>query len=564
VATSQISSAGEASIAGAGPPKSAVPDTLRNLGRYRILSRLGHGGMGSVWLAEDTQLQRKVALKIPQIPDDDSGEWIDRFYREARAAATIHHSHLCPVYDVGEIDGVHFLTMAYVEGEPLSAHIAQRGEPCPVADAAALVRKLALAIHVAHEHGIVHRDLKPANIMLNRQGEPVIVDFGLARRADADDVTLTRLGEILGTPAYMSPEQVAGEVEKIGPASDLYSLGVILFELLTGRRPFQGTIAVVLGQILRDPVPPPSSFRSGLDARIESICCRLLSRQVADRYTSGSALAEELDRYLRSVQNAELLPVPLREPAKTIAPPKGDVAGYGLSSTPAAAARKPKSPVAGKIVEDLRERVEALLVNGKVTEGLLACQSGDEAFIRSEAGADLIRGAFMSAINHKLQAGDLKTAVRISSALHASVLPIESADLLAKTLSAVGRTLWNDDDPGPALQLWQKTIERFSKTRLLAEKGAIFAYNRALGLEQAGKFGTAVALYKVALNYDAGNELVQKRLAHACQHVATSEAQAGRLEAALKICDESLQSLPGHKAIVRLRDQLRQRKSQES
>jgi tetratricopeptide (TPR) repeat protein len=137
------------------------------------------------------------------------------------------------------------------------------------------------------------------------------------------------------------------------------------------------------------------------------------------------------------------------------------------------------------------------------------------------------------------------------------VLPVESADLLAKTLSAVGRTLWKDDDPGPALQLWQKQIERFSKTRLLAEKGAIFAYNRALELEKAGKFGTAVALYKVALNYDTANELVQKRLANACLHAATSEAQAGRFEAAQKICQESLVALPGNRAIVRLRDQLK-------
>jgi tetratricopeptide (TPR) repeat protein len=147
----------------------------------------------------------------------------------------------------------------------------------------------------------------------------------------------------------------------------------------------------------------------------------------------------------------------------------------------------------------------------------------------------------------------------MASALHSSVLPVESADLLAKTLSAVGRTIWNDNDPGPALQLWQKQIEKFPRTRLLAEKGAIFAYNRGVALEKAGKFGTAVALYKVALNYDAGNELVQKRLTTACYHAATAEAREGRLEAARKICDETLRVLPGNEAIGRLREQLKQR-----
>jgi serine/threonine protein kinase len=559
--TSRISSAGEGSLAGSAQP-SAVPETLQNLGRYRVLNRLGHGGMGSVWLAEDMQLQRRVALKIPQIPDDDSGDWLARFYREARAAAGIHHSHLCPVYDVGEIDGVHFLTMAYVEGEPLSARIAQRREPWPVSEAATLVHKLALAIDVAHQQGIVHRDLKPANIMINRQGEPVIVDFGLARRADAEDATLTRLGELLGTPAYMSPEQVDGEVENIGPQSDLYNLGVILFELLTGRRPYQGSAAAVLGQILRDPPPPPSNFRAGLDARMEAICCRLLARRPADRYESGRALGEALERYLRSLQYEEVLPVPLREHARPIAPPAGDTEGYGLSAAPTAAFTESRTATTESSA-DLGERIGAFLAAGQFTEALLACQSAGETFARSAPGGNLIRQAFANAINRKLQARELKQAVRTASTLHSSALPVESADLLAKTLSAVGRTIWNDSDPGPALQLWQKQIEKFPRSRLLAEKAAIFAYNRGLALEKVGKFGTAVALYKVALNYDAGNELVQKRLATACYHAATAEAREGRLDPARRICDETLRALPGNQAISQLREQLKQRMLQE-
>src|SRR5262249_9452724 len=147
----------------------------------------------------------------------------------------------------------------------------------------------------------------------------------------------------------------------------------------------------------------------------------------------------------------------------------------------------------------------------------------------------------------------------IASGLHSSVLPVESADLLAKTLSAVGRMLWSDNDPGPVLQLWQKQIEKFPRTRLLPEKAAIFAYNRGVGLEKAGKLGTAVALYRLALNYDPHNEPVRKRLATACLHAATSEAREGRLQPALTICEESLRVLKRNEAIERLRNQLKQR-----
>ncbi len=561
--THRILAAGDGSQAGSGPPRSAVPDTLQILGRYRILNRLGKGGMGSVYLAEDTQLQREVALKIPQMPDDDSGEWLSRFYREARAAATIHHSHLCPVYDVGEIDGVHYLTMAHIEGEPLSARIAPPAAPWPVSDAATLLRKLALAIQVAHDNGIVHRDLKPANIMINRQGEPVIVDFGLARRADAEDATLTRLGELLGTPAYMSPEQVEGISENIGPRSDLYSLGVILFELLTGRRPYQGSAASVLAQILRDPAPPPSKFRASLDLRIDSICCRLMAKLPSDRYASGFAVSESLGQYLACVHPAGVASLPLREPAKTIAQPKDNSEGYGITASPATASPRIKQPSATDSTTDRCERIEAFLEGGQFAEALLACQSEGESMIDDSAADSVIRLAFTKAINRKLQARDLKQAIRIASALHSSVLPVESADLLSKTLSAVGRMLWDDNDPGPALQLWQRHIEKFSTTPLLAEKAAIFAYNRGVELEKSGKFGTAIALYKVALSYDAGNDIVRKRLATACLHAATGDARAGRLQSALTICEESLHTLSRNEAIERLRDQLKLRLFQQ-
>src|SRR5262249_4483499 len=159
---------------------------------------------------------------------------------EARAAAALHHPNLCPVYDVGEIQGIHFLTMECLKGQPL-AELVKKGTLLPQTQIADLVRKMALALAEAHAHGVIHRDLKPSNVMINQRGEPVIMVCGLARRVNADDTRLTRSGAILGTPAYMSPEQVENE-NIVGPASDIYSLGVMLYELLTGRTPFQGSM----------------------------------------------------------------------------------------------------------------------------------------------------------------------------------------------------------------------------------------------------------------------------------------------------------------------------------
>jgi formylglycine-generating enzyme required for sulfatase activity/predicted Ser/Thr protein kinase len=269
-------------------------------GRYRILRALGQGAMGSVYLALDTQLERQVALKTPQFTDDSAQELLERFYREARAAATLRHPRICPVYDVGDIDGTHYITMAYIEGRPLSEFV-NPAVPQSEQQILVAVGKIAQALQEAHQHGIVHRDLKPANIMVDRQGEPVIMDFGLAQRArSAEEVRLTQTGVILGSPAYMSPEQVEGDAEKVGPAADQYGLGVILYELLTGQVPFTGSLASVLGQITTREPAPPNRLRPGLDPRIDAVCLKMLAKNPADRFPSLSAVAEELATIIRN------------------------------------------------------------------------------------------------------------------------------------------------------------------------------------------------------------------------------------------------------------------------
>jgi serine/threonine protein kinase len=262
-------------------------------GRYRIEKQLGRGAMGAVYLAKDTQLDRRIALKTPTFDTKADAEMVERFYREARSAANLRHAGICPVFDVGEIDGIHYISMAYIAGRPLS-ELVNIDKPLPIRTAVSLLRKIALALDHAHEKGVIHRDLKPANIMIDRERQPLIMDFGLARQIDKQDETrLTQDGMILGTPAYMSPEQIEGDLGT-GKATDVYSLEVILFELLTGDLPFLGTIAASIGQKMTQDAPPPSEFRKEVDAKLDAICQKMMARQVGNRYASMKELARAL------------------------------------------------------------------------------------------------------------------------------------------------------------------------------------------------------------------------------------------------------------------------------
>jgi formylglycine-generating enzyme required for sulfatase activity/serine/threonine protein kinase len=272
------------------PPESTLPESL---GRYRIVRLLGRGGMGAVYLAHDTRLDRRVALKIPYFGPADGPQAVQRFEREARAAANLDHPNLCPVYDVGEIDGIHYLTMPYIEGKPLSEAMT-RDKAVTEAHAVAVTRKLALALQEAHAQGVVHRDLKPANIMIKKGRELVIMDFGLARMVGGEE-GLTRTGHVLGTALYMAPEQAAGDAHAIGPPCDVYALGVILYELLTGVRPFEGPWSLVIGlKSVKDP-DPPSKHRPDLGPELDTICLKALARDPKDRYATMAEFAEALN-----------------------------------------------------------------------------------------------------------------------------------------------------------------------------------------------------------------------------------------------------------------------------
>src|SRR5438093_1016480 len=211
--------------------------------------------MGSVYLAHDTQLDRQVDLKVPRFEKGKESVLRERFLREARAAATLSHPNICPVYDVGEIDGIPFVTMAFIDGRPLN-EVIHATKTLPTRPTAAVVRKLARALQTAHEAGVIHRDLKPANVMIGKKNAPIIMDFGLARRMDRDERFLIE-NVAIGTPEYMAPEQFSTDESGMGPACDIYGLGIVLYELLTGRTPFSGTTREVFRQVRLDlPLPP--------------------------------------------------------------------------------------------------------------------------------------------------------------------------------------------------------------------------------------------------------------------------------------------------------------------
>jgi serine/threonine protein kinase len=261
---------------------------------YEIQDELGRGGMGIVFLARQARLNRLVALKMilnARYCDDDSRR---RFQVEAEAVARLQHPHIVQIYELGEHEGLPYFSLEYCGGGTLLSKLA--GAQQAPHEAARLVRTLAGAVHAAHQQQIIHRDLKPANVLLTAQGDPKISDFGLVKKLDEQGQTGS--GDVMGTPAYMAPEQASGRVRDIGPATDVYSLGAILYELLTGRPPFRAPTAMqTLDQVLRSEPTSVRQLRPDCPAELEAICLKCLQKQPAGRYASAAELADDLQRF---------------------------------------------------------------------------------------------------------------------------------------------------------------------------------------------------------------------------------------------------------------------------
>jgi hypothetical protein len=274
--------------------QAAAQGPQEKLGRFVIQGVLGRGAFGVVYRARDPLLDRDVALKAPRFPSGDQKN-AQRFLAEAKAAAKLRHPHIVAVYESGETEGKLFIASEYVAGETLAARIEKQGPDFK--QTAQWVRSLAEALAYAHAQGIVHRDIKPQNVMLDRNNRPQIMDFGLAKRLDQNS-TATAEGSLLGTPAYMAPEQARGEVDKVGPHSDQYSLGTVLYELLTGRRPFEGPAAVVIARAASEEPPAPRSINPEIPPDLEAICLKAMERDLAKRYANTANLAADLERWL--------------------------------------------------------------------------------------------------------------------------------------------------------------------------------------------------------------------------------------------------------------------------
>jgi serine/threonine protein kinase len=289
--------ASEAPTLAPGDATLAVPGThIRYFGDYELLEEVARGGMGVVFKARQVSINRIVALKMILAGQLASPEDVQRFHREAEAAANLQHPNIVAIHEVGEHAGQHYFSMDYVAGTSLSAMVAEN--PLPAARAARYVQLAALAIHYAHQQGTIHRDLKPSNILIDEADQPHVTDFGLAKHIKGD-AGLTATGQILGTPSYMPPEQASGRKGQVTPASDVYSLGAVLYELVTGRPPFRAESAIdtILQVLETDPVPP-RLLNPKVPADLDTICLKCLEKDPAKRYRSAQEVADELGRFL--------------------------------------------------------------------------------------------------------------------------------------------------------------------------------------------------------------------------------------------------------------------------
>jgi len=281
-------------------PEATLPWSLqlghKMVGRFELIETVGVGKFGTVYKAHDSRLDRTVAVKVLRAGNLAGDEERARFFRESRSTAQLTHHAIVRVYEVGEHNGTPFIISDFVHGVTLADWLTS-GRPT-FHEAARVVADLAGALQYAHENGVIHRDVKPSNVMMDEDGQPHVMDFGLAKRS-AGEITITLDGEVLGTPAYMSPEQARGEATKVDGRSDVYSLGVILYEMLTGELPFRGNTRMLLHQVLHDEPRPPRSLNDRIPRDLETICLQSMAKEPARRYPSARALAEDLKCYMR-------------------------------------------------------------------------------------------------------------------------------------------------------------------------------------------------------------------------------------------------------------------------
>lgn len=511
-------------------PGDARDRSGKPFGRYRLLQELGRGGMGVVWKAWDTQLKRVVALKQVLSGGSVSPEQIQRFMQEARLAAHLRHPNIIAVHDIGVHNREHFFTSEYVEGQPLDRRMKK---PISLRQAVEWVKTVAGALAYAHKQGVVHRDIKPGNILIDTRGEPHVMDFGLAKEVDVGSGSakrspdLTVSGALLGTPRYMSPEQAAGRTREIGPATDQFALGVVLYELLTHRSPFTGrNLRELLNAVAeQDPTPPSQIIRS-VHGDVETICLKAMEKDPSRRYASMEVLERDLGCYLqgdsisaRPISRAEQMWRNVRRNTKVVVPTAAaalllvcfsvwlllsaraeqervrqslsDAAGFekrgeiekARDAFKMARELDPSSETAREGFErtDGRLRESRAASEARGTQAAATAKAQEEAFALLEAGRPVLDQAFHYLYSRDARYDELVRRVQVGQAQIEEA--IAKAPRLAPAHYLLGRAWelrgWNDK----AEACWRKAIEldprlgpaHYQLGRLLMTRSYLFA-----------------------------------------------------------------------------------------
>lgn len=509
------------------------------LGKYELLAELGRGGMGVVYQARQEDLSRLVAVKMLLTGPHAQQQDLEYFRREAEAVARLQHPNIVQVFDVGDHDGLPYFSLEYLERGPLSRQL--DGTPQSPSSAAELIATLARALHHAHERGVVHRDLKPGNILLAADGTPKITDFGLAKRLDNQSHTVT--GSVLGTPSYMAPEQASGDTRRIGAAADVYGLGAILYELLTGRPPFRGeTPWDTVAQVLSDEPVPPTQLQPKVPRDLETICLKCLQKEPGRRYTTAADLAADLARF-QAGEPIHARPVNAAERALKWARRHPAVAALGTAFCVAVIAGLAGTTSLWVVASQQRDKAEVTgrRARQEIRDHLIAATE-DPAFQRDGA---------QPARNLVLRRALQYFREYATQRKHDSELAADVADAYLRAgnaLAELGDTREAISELTQAAKMYEQLVKAKPKNQDLRYQWASVLLDRATCQAKIGQLTEAEQgiqqaeeLFQTVSRASPDNDVVLQTLADARRERGSLQYRQGAYSAALKTLQEARQ-----------------------